>query len=155
MMNPLELMSDQDFEHQLDLYDISPNTRQLLHNEAIDAEALGLLMLEDRPWLENQLGLFNPDYASLVQLWDSVQPDPEWFIFDTPPSTPRELLPPPFPRRGDAPDRFLDTTNIVRNLEQEINDAYDMRQDYDYHLCQPTMLPGTFRLASEVVGGWR
>ena len=154
-MNPLELMSDLDFEDQLDLFNITDNTRQLLHNEAIDAEALGLVMLEDRIWLEDQLGLFNPDYASLVQLWESVQPDPEWFIFGTPPSTPTELLPPPFPRRGDAPDNFLDTTNIVRNLEQEIDDAYDMNQDYYYHLSQPTMLPSTFRLAGEVVAGWR
>ena len=154
-MNPLELMSDQDFEHQLDLYNIAPNTRQLLHNEAIDAEALGLVMLEDRQWLEDQLGLFNPDYASLVALWESVQPDPEWFIFDTPPQTPRELLPPPFPRRSEAPDNFLDITNIVKDLEQEINDAYAERRDYEYDLAQPTMLPSTFRLAGEIMGGWK
>ena len=154
-MNPLALMSNEDFEHQLDFYNITDNTRQLLRNEAIDAEALGLLMIEDRQWLEDQLGLFNPDYASLVALWDSVQPDPEWFMFNTPPQIPRELLPPPFPRRSEAESSFLDTSNIVRNLEQEINDAYDERHDYEYHLTQPTMLPSTFRLGQQIVGGWQ
>tara|TARA_X000001036_G_scaffold279583_1_gene259691 strand:+ start:470 stop:856 length:387 start_codon:yes stop_codon:yes gene_type:complete len=123
-MDTFSLMSNEEFWFQLTAFGITPNTVSFFLNEEIDQTVFHMLITEEDQWLRDELGPDSHDYHQLQAVWQSVQPDPEWFLPPpVPPNTPNvnnmpQGLRPPELRRGIA-EQFFDTTEIVRNLNAD------------------------------------